>query len=69
MASPEFASTSWRPTYPHYLYLSFTNSAAFSPTDVVPLRPWAKLTMMLQSAISLVVALLVVAWAVGALNV
>ncbi|WP_435157119.1 hypothetical protein [Amycolatopsis sacchari] len=68
MTSPEFAGRNWRPTYPDYLYLSFTNSTAFSPTDVMPLRPWAKLTMMVQSAISLVVALLVVAWAVGALN-
>lgn len=68
MTSPEFAAKSWKPTYPDYLYLSFTNSTAFSPTDVMPLRPWAKLTMLLQSAISLMLALLVVAWAVNALN-
>ena len=35
-----------------YLYLSFTNATAFSPTDVMPMTRWAKLTMMLQSAIS-----------------
>jgi uncharacterized membrane protein len=69
MTSPEFATKNWKPTYPDYLYLSFTNSTAFSPTDVMPLRPWAKLTMLLQSAISLVLALLVVAWSVNALNV
>ncbi|MBB2933443.1 putative membrane protein [Amycolatopsis bartoniae] len=68
MTSPEFTSRNWRPTYPDYLYLSFTNSTAFSPTDVMPLRPWAKMTMMLQSAISLVIALLVIAWAVGSLK-
>lgn len=68
MSDPEFAAKDWRPTYPDYLYLSFTNSTAFSPTDVMPLRPWAKLIMMLQSAVSLIIALLVVAWAVGALN-
>ena len=68
MASPELAPKDWEPTYPDYLYLSFTNATAFSPTDVMPLRRWAKLTMMLQSAISLMIALLVVAWAVSALN-
>lgn len=68
MSDPEFAAKDWRPTYPDYLYLSFTNSTAFSPTDLMPLRPWAKLIMMLQSAVSLIIALLVVAWAVGALN-
>ncbi|UIJ60330.1 hypothetical protein LWP59_01110 [Amycolatopsis acidiphila] len=68
MSDPQFVAKDWRPTYPDYLYLSFTNSTAFSPTDVMPLRPWAKLLMMLQSAISLIIALLVVAWAVGALN-
>lgn len=68
MSEREFADKNWRPKYLDYLYLSFTNSTAFSPTDVMPLRPWAKSTMMLQSMISLVVALLVVAWAVGALR-
>jgi uncharacterized membrane protein len=68
MSDQKFAPKSWRPRYPDYLYLSFTNSTAFSPTDVMPLRPWAKLTMMLQAAISLLIALLVVAWAIGALN-
>lgn len=68
MSDPRFAPKNWRPRYPDYLYLSFTNSTAFSPTDVMPLRPWAKLIMMLQAAISLIIALLVVAWAVGAIN-
>ncbi|NKQ58196.1 DUF1345 domain-containing protein [Amycolatopsis sp. K13G38] len=68
MSNPELAPKDWEPTYPDYLYLSFTNATAFSPTDVMPLRRWAKLTMMLQSAISLMIALLVVAWAVGALK-
>jgi uncharacterized membrane protein len=68
MSDPDVTAKDWRPTYPDYLYLSFTNSTAFSPTDVMPLRPWAKLTMMLQSAVSLIIALLVVAWAVSALK-
>ena len=68
MANPELAPKDWEPTYPDYLYFSFTNATAFSPTDVMPLRGWAKVTMMIQSAISLMLALLVVAWAVGALR-
>jgi uncharacterized membrane protein len=68
MSSPEFAPENWRPSYPDYLYLSFTNATAFSPTDVMPLRRWAKLTMMVQASISLMIALLVVAWAIGAIH-
>ena len=55
------------PTYPDYLYLSFTNSTAFSPTDTLPVRMWAKMTMLVQSAIALVTAILVIARAVNVL--
>ena len=48
-----------------YLYLSFTNATAFSPTDVMPLARWAKMTMMAQSVVSLIVVALVVARAIG----
>lgn len=68
MTSPHLAPMDWEPTYPDYLYLAFTNATAFSPTDVMPYRPWAKTLMMLQAVISLMLALLVVAWAVGALR-
>jgi hypothetical protein len=44
----------WRPTFVDYLYTSFTNSSAFSPTDTMPLSHWAKLAMLAQSAASLV---------------
>ena len=40
-----------------YLYLAYTNATAFSPTDTLPVRMWAKMTMMLQSSASLVVAI------------
>jgi hypothetical protein len=65
MTVPELTSRDWEPTFVDYLYLSFTNSAAFSPTDTLPLSRWAKLTMMVQSAISLVTAALVIARAVN----
>jgi hypothetical protein len=48
-----------------YLYLGFTNATAFSPTDVMPLAPWAKTTMAVQALISLVILGLVVARAVN----
>jgi uncharacterized membrane protein len=66
-ATPELAPAAWRPMYPDYLYLSFTNTTAFSPTDTLPVRRWAKLTMMGQSALSLVIAILVIARAINVL--
>ncbi|MFJ9709523.1 hypothetical protein [Streptomyces sp. NPDC101234] len=68
MQSPETAPTDWEPTFLDYLYLSFTNSTAFSPTDVMPLSRWAKMLMMLQSSVSLVTVVLVVARAVNILR-
>jgi uncharacterized membrane protein len=66
-ATPELAPAGWRPAYPDYLYLAFTNATAFSPTDTLPVRRWAKLTMMVQSALSLVIAILVIARAINVL--
>jgi uncharacterized membrane protein len=66
-ATPELAPAGWRPAYPDYLYLAYTNSTAFSPTDTLPVRRWAKLTMMIQSTLSLVIAILVLARAINIL--
>jgi hypothetical protein len=44
----------WQPRYTDYLFLAFTTSFAFSPTDAPPLTRRAKLLMTLQSAISLI---------------
>ncbi|MFD4501520.1 hypothetical protein [Streptomyces sp. NPDC058457] len=68
MQSPETAAPDWEPSFLDYLYLSFTNSTAFSPTDVMPLSHWAKMLMMLQSSVSLVTVVLVVARAVNILH-
>jgi hypothetical protein len=62
---PGLARPGWSPRFVDYLYMSFTNATAFSPTDVMPLARWAKLTMMTQSAISLGTVTLVVARAIG----
>jgi uncharacterized membrane protein len=66
-ATPELAPAGWRPGYPDYLYLAFTNATAFSPTDTLPVRRWAKLTLMVQAALSLVIAILVIARAINVL--
>ena len=68
MTSPELAPSGWRPEYVDYLYLSFTNAMAFSPTDVMPMSRWTKMTMLLQSLVSLVIAVLVIARAVNILG-
>jgi hypothetical protein len=68
MASPELAPPDWEPAFADYLYLAFTNAAAFSPTDVLPLSRWAKLAMTLQSAVSIVTVALIVARAVNILK-
>lgn len=66
-AMPELAPEGWTPRYPDYLYLSFTNATAFSPTDTLPVRIWAKMTMMVESVISLITAILVIARAINVL--
>jgi uncharacterized membrane protein len=68
MTSPDLSPEDWEPSFVDYLYLSFTNATAFSPTDVMPLSRWAKLTMLVQSVISLVVVALVIARAVNVLK-
>ena len=45
---------SWLPRYTDYLYLAFTTSFAFSPTDTLPLTRRAKMLMLLQSTISII---------------
>jgi uncharacterized membrane protein len=58
-------NTSWKPSYFDFLYVSFTNSIAFSPTDAMPLTHRAKLLMLLESAVSAIAILLVAARAVN----
>jgi uncharacterized membrane protein len=62
---PDISLPGWRPRFIDYLYLGITNAVAFSPTDVMPLTPWAKLTMAVQSMISLAILGLVIARAVN----
>jgi hypothetical protein len=68
MINPQFATPGWYPRFVDYLHLSFTAATAFSPTDVSAVKPWAKLMMMLEEIISLLIAILVVARAVNIMN-
>jgi hypothetical protein len=68
MTSPHLAPPDWEPAFGDYVYLSFTNAAAFSPTDVLPLSRWAKMGMTAQASVSVVTVALVVARAVNILK-
>ncbi|MBV9920879.1 MAG: hypothetical protein JOY78_08535 [Pseudonocardia sp.] len=58
----------WMPVFVDYLYLSLTNSSAFSPTDTMPLSSRAKLLMGTQATAALMVTLVIIARAVGAIQ-
>lgn len=68
MTQPSFAPRGWHPALVDYVYTSFTNATAFSPTDTMPLTPMAKTLMTIQSLTALVTIGLVVARAVNILN-
>jgi hypothetical protein len=65
MENPQLAAPGWQPELIDYLYVSFTNSIAFSPTDAMPLSRWAKLLMLTESSLSSITVLLVTARAVN----
>jgi hypothetical protein len=68
VAAGSSEKSDWIPTLVDYLYLSTTNSSAFSPTDTMPLSSRAKILMGIQATAALVTSLLVIARAVGALK-
>jgi uncharacterized membrane protein len=62
------SSPGWAPSLLDYIYTSFTNATAFSPTDTLPLTAWAKLLMSVQSLASLVTVAVVISRAVNILS-
>jgi hypothetical protein len=68
VAASSSARVDWAPVFVDYLYVSVTNSSAFSPTDTMPLSSRAKLLMSIQAISALIVSLLVIAKAVGGLK-
>jgi uncharacterized membrane protein len=65
MTQPEIAPSDWEPTFFDYLYTSFTNAMAFSPTDTMPLSRWSKALFLAQSGVSLITVALVISRAVN----
>lgn len=57
----------WTPLFVDYLFLAFNTSTAFSPTDTMVLSRRAKVLMMLQALISLMVVSVLVARAINIL--
>jgi hypothetical protein len=68
MSRDEIGGLDWRARYVDYLYTSFTNATAFSPTDTMPLTPPAKLLFMVQSTASLITVGMVFARAINILQ-
>ena len=68
MTNDQFAPDNWRPGMVDYLYTSFTNATAFSPTDTMPLTAAAKWLMSIQALTALLTVGLVVARAVNILS-
>ena len=68
MENPGLAEPGWQPRIVDYLYVSFTNSIAFSPTDAMPLTRRVKLLMLAESSISSVTILLVAARSINILG-
>jgi hypothetical protein len=64
---PKAGLPPWAPTFVDYLFLAFTTSTALSPTDTPVVARWAKLLMMLQALISLLILVLLAARAVNIL--
>jgi len=58
----------WKPLFLDYLYLSFTNALAVSPTDTMPLTRTAKMLMLGESLISFVTVALILARSVNILS-
>lgn len=68
MATPELRQPDWMPAFVDYLYLSFTNATAFSPTDTMPLTPWSKVLMLAESLASITTVVMVAGRAVNILK-
>ena len=68
VAARSAAKSGWVPGFVDYLYVSVTNSSAFSPTDTMPLSPRAKMLMALESVSALMLSVLVIARGVSLLK-
>ena len=63
----QFECVRWRPLFIDYLFVAFTQSSTFGPTDAPLLARWAKIFTMTQILISLTIVVLLISRAVGVL--
>jgi hypothetical protein len=63
----QFACARWRPRFVDYLFVAFTQSSTFGPTDSPLLARWAKVLAMIQILISLTIVVLLISRAIGVL--
>jgi hypothetical protein len=63
----QFECVRWRPRFPDYFFVAFTQSSTFGPTDAPLLARWAKVLSMIQIFISLGIVILLISRAVGVL--
>lgn len=63
----QFECARWRPRFIDYLFVAFTQSSTFGPTDSPLLARWAKVLAMTQILISLTIVVLLISRAVGVL--
>jgi hypothetical protein len=68
VAARSSAHSGWTPGFIDYLYVSVTNSSAFSPTDTMPLSPRAKLLMATESVSALLLSVLAISRGVSLLQ-
>src|SRR5205809_3895132 len=61
----QFACARWRARFVDYLFVAFTQSSTFGPTDAPLLARWAKVLAMIQILISLTIVILLISRAVG----
>jgi hypothetical protein len=67
MLHSQYVPATWVPKFVDYLSLGFWTATAFSPTDISAIKPWAKLMMITEAAVSLVIGALVIARAINIL--
>ena len=67
MLHAQYVPAPWVPTFVDYLSLGFWTATAFSPADISAIKPWAKLLMITEAVVSLIMAALVIARAINIL--
>jgi hypothetical protein len=68
MQHTDYTPVDWVPEFADYLSLAFWTATAFSPTDISAIKRWAKLLMMIEAMVSLVIGALVIARAINILK-